>query len=673
MVSQSPQLADMPIGKIVNAASAKHAPAHSEAAKESASSFEAMLPTAPTPTPSDAEEASAATSQVKEASLLSSSPILDEEVDPATLEALANTLPISPEQAKTPDIVALPLVLQEAANPHKGTVEKTVQLEGNQADLELSPAPLANKITNGTNAQPDSAQPQPATLSGQVETNQSTRPPVNSQPVMTKQAENTDLPLAKGTGKEGQSLPSDQLSAQQIVTQSSKEVSIAQPDDLIEQTKPESQNSQTSVTYTDNGANQLTAGSGHAAQPFEAAKSEEKQELAGKNAFTPQSQEKPNLTTNQTSDELQLHTTEANASKADKNSQQARGGQHLVVQINDDNDSYRQVEQKAAVVTVANGHNIQQAPEDNAPANGADPIQQNAKQATLQTAETTSLAKQASKQAGGSGDANPNNESNLNNLNQGKASEPGQESENPLTKPQDRISKATNPALANEAKPAALHAPKGEAFSRLMAQIEPFAKAGDLMSQTDTSLRTDSFGQLPTETSTVRLTGMEQFTRTGQLPPQASLANSQALAAQISKFAKNGETRFEIRLDPAELGKIDVRLTIGSDGQTRAHLFVERSETLDYLMRDARGMERALQQSGIELERKGLEFSLMDQGNQNNNMASDQHNQNDDQSKSDREAFASNDNRPSDDSLSQHQQARTSEAYLATDGLNMII
>ena len=42
-------------------------------------------------------------------------------------------------------------------------------------------------------------------------------------------------------------------------------------------------------------------------------------------------------------------------------------------------------------------------------------------------------------------------------------------------------------------------------------------------------------------------------------------------------------------------------------------MFVEKSETLDLLMRDQRFLERSLQQSGLNLDKQGVEYSLMDQ------------------------------------------------------------
>lgn len=84
----------------------------------------------------------------------------------------------------------------------------------------------------------------------------------------------------------------------------------------------------------------------------------------------------------------------------------------------------------------------------------------------------------------------------------------------------------------------------------------------------------------------------------------------QELAVEIATRAGKGERRFDIRLDPPELGRIDVRLEIDSKGNTTTKLIVERSETLDMLKQDARGLEKALQNAGLKLDAGGLEFSL---------------------------------------------------------------
>jgi len=86
-----------------------------------------------------------------------------------------------------------------------------------------------------------------------------------------------------------------------------------------------------------------------------------------------------------------------------------------------------------------------------------------------------------------------------------------------------------------------------------------------------------------------------------------------ALAVHIAQQASNGARRFDIRLDPPELGRIEVRLEVSRDGRVMTHLVVERSETLDLLQRDARQLERALQDAGLNTSKEDMKFSLKDQ------------------------------------------------------------
>lgn len=82
------------------------------------------------------------------------------------------------------------------------------------------------------------------------------------------------------------------------------------------------------------------------------------------------------------------------------------------------------------------------------------------------------------------------------------------------------------------------------------------------------------------------------------------------LPIEIGLRAMDGLQRFEIRLDPDELGRIDVRLDIAGDGGIKAHLTVDRVETLALLQRDARTLERAFEQAGLDTGNGGLQFSL---------------------------------------------------------------
>jgi len=97
-----------------------------------------------------------------------------------------------------------------------------------------------------------------------------------------------------------------------------------------------------------------------------------------------------------------------------------------------------------------------------------------------------------------------------------------------------------------------------------------------------------------------------------------------ALAVEIASQARAGNSRFEIRLDPPELGRIDVRLDIDRDGNVTSRLVVERADTYDLLRRDQSTLERALQQAGLRTSDNALEFSLRDQSFANQRQGDDQ-------------------------------------------------
>jgi flagellar hook-length control protein FliK len=87
-----------------------------------------------------------------------------------------------------------------------------------------------------------------------------------------------------------------------------------------------------------------------------------------------------------------------------------------------------------------------------------------------------------------------------------------------------------------------------------------------------------------------------------------------SVAVEIATRAQAGNNRFEIRLDPPELGRIDVTLDVDRHGNVTSHLVVERSQTLDLLRRDAPQLERALNDAGLKTGDSAMQFSLRDQG-----------------------------------------------------------
>jgi flagellar hook-length control protein FliK len=91
------------------------------------------------------------------------------------------------------------------------------------------------------------------------------------------------------------------------------------------------------------------------------------------------------------------------------------------------------------------------------------------------------------------------------------------------------------------------------------------------------------------------------------------------LALEIAASAKNGKSSFDIRLDPAELGRIDVRIDVDRNGQVTSHLTVEKPETLSMLQQDAPQLQQALNDAGLKTGSGGLQFSLRDQSSSGQN------------------------------------------------------
>jgi flagellar hook-length control protein FliK len=85
------------------------------------------------------------------------------------------------------------------------------------------------------------------------------------------------------------------------------------------------------------------------------------------------------------------------------------------------------------------------------------------------------------------------------------------------------------------------------------------------------------------------------------------------IAVAIAAKAFAGKNHFAIRLDPPELGRIEVHLDVDKDGRVTSHLVADRGDTLNLLQRDSSALQRALQNAGLKTSDNGLQFSLRDQ------------------------------------------------------------
>jgi flagellar hook-length control protein FliK len=113
-------------------------------------------------------------------------------------------------------------------------------------------------------------------------------------------------------------------------------------------------------------------------------------------------------------------------------------------------------------------------------------------------------------------------------------------------------------------------------------------------------------------------------TQTVQVTAQPA-PNIPALAVEVAAKSQSGAKQFDIRLDPPELGRVDVRLSIDAAGKASAHLTADQPQTLDLLQKDSTSLTRALRDAGLNVSQDGLNFSLRQQasgqdgGNTGNN------------------------------------------------------
>jgi flagellar hook-length control protein FliK len=91
----------------------------------------------------------------------------------------------------------------------------------------------------------------------------------------------------------------------------------------------------------------------------------------------------------------------------------------------------------------------------------------------------------------------------------------------------------------------------------------------------------------------------------------ASAASLPMIAMRV--HARDGVTRsIEIRLDPPELGIVDVKLSTGRDGKLTASFSTENGDAFQMLKGESGALEAALRDAGVDLGEEGLTFSLND-------------------------------------------------------------
>ncbi len=104
----------------------------------------------------------------------------------------------------------------------------------------------------------------------------------------------------------------------------------------------------------------------------------------------------------------------------------------------------------------------------------------------------------------------------------------------------------------------------------------------------------------------------------GQKAPRAAarLAHPtrEDFAKLLARRLESGASRFDIRLNPPELGRVEAKLTVGDDGKATLALSFDNQAALDLFARDETALRAAIASSGFEFGAGDLAFTLERRG-----------------------------------------------------------
>ena len=103
--------------------------------------------------------------------------------------------------------------------------------------------------------------------------------------------------------------------------------------------------------------------------------------------------------------------------------------------------------------------------------------------------------------------------------------------------------------------------------------------------------------------------GAKQAANTGA-PSQPRATVADQVTVHITKALQSGADKISIQLKPAAMGRIDVQMEIAIDGRTSLVITADSRDTLDLLQRDARVLEQALKDAGLQADAGSMECNM---------------------------------------------------------------
>ncbi len=87
-------------------------------------------------------------------------------------------------------------------------------------------------------------------------------------------------------------------------------------------------------------------------------------------------------------------------------------------------------------------------------------------------------------------------------------------------------------------------------------------------------------------------------------------AEPEEVVVHVARAATSGKGELQVRLNPAELGSVDVHLEFGDDNTLRVQIRADEGKAIDLLRRHGHELERTLQESGFELTRDAIRYEV---------------------------------------------------------------
>lgn len=157
------------------------------------------------------------------------------------------------------------------------------------------------------------------------------------------------------------------------------------------------------------------------------------------------------------------------------------------------------------------------------------------------------------------------------------------------------------------------------ALDRMQAAMTPDAATG----QTGAVANKPSFlvsSEAPVQNVAINV-GVQHKAGAGaiHMPSAPVMTVEDQVSFHIKAMAVDGQRQITVHLEPAELGHVEIRLDVAADGKTHVAVIADNKDTLSMLQRDARALERSLQDAGVKTDAGSLNFSLRgEQQNQQN-------------------------------------------------------